>query len=373
VKIGLLTTSFPRREGDLAGSFVLGFARALARRGHAIEVLCPEPAVGQLPRFDDLDVRWLRYLPRAWERTFYGAGVLDNVRRDPRAALGLLPFMAALTRATLAGEWDAMVSHWAMPCALIAGEITRARSIPHLAVCHSADVFLLEKLPRIFATRIAQTADALLFSSRDLRRRFLARLAPIARAELTQRAHVCAMGIEPAIDGAKLSIAKTALTMSRLIPIKGLEFAIEAVRGSDWSLAIAGEGPARAQLERYAGANVKFLGVLAGEQKASWLRSVDVLLQPSVPLANGRTEGMPTAILEAMSYGVPVIASDTGGIADVVHHGENGLLVPPGDARAIAQALGQLQPSMREAARETAAQYDWDVLAPRIEALLASD
>ncbi|HEY6881422.1 MAG TPA: glycosyltransferase family 4 protein [Polyangiales bacterium] len=377
MKIGLLTTSFPRHEGDLAGNFVLGFARALARRGHAIEVLCPEPAHGERPRFAGVEVRWLRYLPRTLEHTFYGAGVLDNLRRDPRAALGLLPFVLALGRATLASEWDAIVSHWALPCALIGGELARARGIPHLAVCHSADVFVLERLPGLVATRIAQTADAMLFSSRDLRRRFLARLAPLERAERAQRAHVCPMGIDPARPGPHLALTgPTLLSMSRLVPIKGLEHAIEAVRGTRWSLAIAGDGPARRELERRArGAPVQFLGMLRGEPKATWLRSADAFVLPSIALASGRTEGMPTALLEAMEHGLPVIASDTGGVSDVVRDGENGFLVPPGDARAIAAALEVLPPrraAMSTAARETAAQYHWDVLAPYLDELLQS-
>ncbi|MET0284654.1 MAG: glycosyltransferase family 4 protein [Polyangiales bacterium] len=373
MKIGLLTTSFPRREGDLAGSFVLGFARAFTRLGHQVQVLCPEPAHGEAPRFDGLDVHWVRYLPRRLEHTFYGAGVLDNLRRAPWTALGLAPFVAALARDARRFQWDAVVSHWALPCALVA-----PRGIPHLAVCHSADVFALEQLPRSLSELIARGADAMVFSSRDLRKRFLARLPPLASAAIAQRAHVCPMGIDPALpepdSRAALNLSgPTALTMSRLVPIKGLQYAIEAVRGTRWTLAIAGEGPERAKLAALAGPNVRFLGKLGGAVKTRWLSAADALLVPSIPLASGRTEGMPTAILEAMDHGLPVIASDTGGIGDVVHHGEDGLLVPPRDAQAIARALEQVTAAMAQAARETAAQYHWDTLAPRFEALLSSE
>jgi glycosyltransferase involved in cell wall biosynthesis len=371
VKIGLLSTSFPRREGDSAGSFVLGFARSLARRGHAIEVLCPEPAHGQPPRFDGLEVRWVRYLPRPFERTFYGAGVVDNLRRAPWTALGLAPFTAALAREAHARSWDAVVSHWALPCALVA-----PGGIPHLAVCHSADVFALEHLPRVLAMQVGRRADAMVFSSRDLRRRFLARLPPLESAALAPRAHVCPMGIDPSVDGERLTLnGPTLLSMGRLVPIKGLQHAIEAVRGTEWTLAIAGDGPERAKLERLAhGAPVRFLGAIRGEQKAAWLRSADAFVLPSIPLASGRTEGMPTALLEAMDHGLPVIASDTGGVRDVVRDGENGILVPPSDAAAIRRALPRVRdPELARAARETAAEYHWDVLAPRFEALLQPD
>ncbi|HEX5658211.1 MAG TPA: glycosyltransferase family 4 protein [Polyangiales bacterium] len=374
MKIGVLTTSFPRREGDLAGSFVLGFARALAKLGHTIEVLCPSHAQGTAPTFAQLEVSWVRYLPRQLEHTFYGAGVIDNLRRAPWTAIGLAPFSLALAREAHARTWDAVVSHWALPCALVA-----PRSIPHLAVCHSADVFALEHLPRVLAMQVARAADAMVFSSRDLRKRFLNRLSAMQSAEAAQRAHVCPMGIDPAPKLKREACRRelelrgpTALTMSRLVPIKGLEYAIEAVRNSNWQLMIAGEGPERARLERLArGARVRFLGHVTGAAKSRWLSAADAFVLPSIPLASGRTEGMPTGVLEAMEHGLPVVASDTGGLRDVVHHGEDGLLVAPRDSAAIALALSQLHPSMRNFARETAAQYHWDVLAPRFEELLA--
>jgi glycosyltransferase involved in cell wall biosynthesis len=372
VKIGILTTSFPRREHDPAGSFVLGFARALARRGHTIEVLCPSDASGQPPRFPELDVHWVRYLPRTLEHTFYDAGVIDNLRRAPWKAIGLGPFVAGLAREAWTRSWDAVVSHWALPCALVA-----PRGIPHLAVCHSADVFALEQLPSALSVAVARMADAMVFSSRDLRRRFLARLPSLEGAAVAQRAHVCPMGIDPApaMDHDQGLTGPTALTMSRLVPIKGLEYAIEAVRASAWELVIAGEGPERSKLERLArDARVRFLGNVNGVEKSRWMHAADAFVLPSIPLASGRTEGMPTALLEAMDHGLPVIASDTGGVRDVLRDGENGVLVPPRNARAIGLALKRIREQrepMSRAARETAAEYHWDVLAPRFEALLA--
>ena len=102
MRIGLLTTSFPRREGDVAGCFVLGFAQTLADHGHSIHVLAPEPAErGTTPRWPRIDVEWVPYLrPRCIQRTFYGAGVPDNLRRDPRAWLGIAPFAASLWQRT---------------------------------------------------------------------------------------------------------------------------------------------------------------------------------------------------------------------------------------------------------------------------------
>ena len=96
MRIALLTTSFPRFDGDVPGLFVLGFARALAERNHRVEVFAPEPSEELAPpAWPGVEVRWLPYMrPRRLARTFYGAGVPDNLSRDPAAWLGLaLPVM----------------------------------------------------------------------------------------------------------------------------------------------------------------------------------------------------------------------------------------------------------------------------------------
>jgi glycosyltransferase involved in cell wall biosynthesis len=86
---------------------------------------------------------------------------------------------------------------------------------------------------------------------------------------------------------------------------------------------------------------------------------------------------MPTTLLEAMQYGLSVVASDVGGVRDVLQNGENGLLVPPGQSEPLARALERLRDSatkreeLATAARETAALYEWDQLGPRFAALLA--
>lgn len=394
MRIGLLTTSFPRAEGDPPGSFVLGFARALAERGHTIEVLAPMPhedAYQRPPHYPGIHVKWVRYLtPRKLQRTFYGAGMLDNVRTQPLALLGVAPFVVSLASATVARRrgWDAVVSHWALPCALIAGELSRKR--PHLAVLHSADVFVLERLPfaHLIATRIAKNADALLFSSRDLRRRFLALVAPIARSELSTRAHVCAMGIEPAkqTDEKRTALRErlrlkrfTVLSLGRLIPLKGIVHAIDAVAAlPDVELVIAGYGPEKEALEERAqktGARVRFVGEVRGAEKDAWLQAADAFVLPSIVLPDGRSEGAPVVLLEAMEHGVPVIASDVGGVGDLVRNGQNGFLVAPAEPAAITEALRALahrptRTKLGKGARETAALYHWSALAPRLEQLL---
>jgi 2-deoxystreptamine N-acetyl-D-glucosaminyltransferase/2-deoxystreptamine glucosyltransferase len=96
------------------------------------------------------------------------------------------------------------------------------------------------------------------------------------------------------------------------------------------------------------------------------LASLDVLALPSV------YEEMGSVLVEAMASGLPVVASRVGGIPDVVEDGETGLLVPPGDADALAAALDELVADPRrrqrfaEASRRRAGRYSWPELAGRV-------
>jgi glycosyltransferase involved in cell wall biosynthesis len=394
MRIGVLTTSFPRREHDVAGNFVLGLARALATRGHAIEVLAPEPSEGPgPPRWPGIEVRWIPYLrPRRWARTFYGAGVPDNLWREPTAWLGLAPFALALARAArhAARNWDALLSHWALPSACAAAYAREER--PHVAILHSADVHLLEHLPARarWATHLARGASTLAFVSEAHRRRFLAVL-PASLADAT-RARTCVqpMGVDaPPSDAIDRETARRALGVERfmllgvgrLVPVKGF---VEASRAfaprGDLEWWIAGDGPERSALERLARssrARIRLVGEVHGDQKETLFRAADALVVPSRRLASGRTEGVPTVLAEAMVRGVPVVAARVGALAERVRHGRDGLVVDADDPDALIRAVDRLREdaALRAAlgacARESAVRFTWEYVAPRFEAWLA--
>jgi sugar transferase (PEP-CTERM/EpsH1 system associated) len=148
--------------------------------------------------------------------------------------------------------------------------------------------------------------------------------------------------------------------ISRLDPVKGVDFLIRAlaqVNGA--TLVVVGDGPERAALEALAGD----LGVAdrihwAGHRRdvPHLLPAFDLLAQPSLH------EGLPNTVLEAMACGLPVVATAVGGTPEVIVDGLTGLLVPPRDADALAQAMvtllsnADLRRTMGRAGRERVAQ-----------------
>jgi len=106
-----------------------------------------------------------------------------------------------------------------------------------------------------------------------------------------------------------------------------------------WSLDLVGDGPARPQVGRAFepfGSRVRFHGARPAEELVDFYAAADLFVWPAVNEAYGMV------FLEAQAYGVPPVAGHFGGTADVIRHGETGLLVAPGDARALAAGVIEL-------------------------------
>jgi colanic acid/amylovoran biosynthesis glycosyltransferase len=133
---------------------------------------------------------------------------------------------------------------------------------------------------------------------------------------------------------------------------KGHRYALEAVArlkrdGVNLSLHCAGHGPLKATIEKYAGVldvldRVHFPGLLDHQELLTqlWNHQWDVALLPSLETIQDR-EGIPVFLIEAMAAGVPVVATKTGGIPELLEGGA-GMLIPQRDASAIAEALAKL-------------------------------
>ena len=163
----------------------------------------------------------------------------------------------------------------------------------------------------------------------------------------------------------------------RLTTQKSLGVALEAVAANDGVvLLIAGEGDERAPLERRVeelglGDRVRFLGAQPRDRVLELFRAADASILSS------SWENFPHTVVEALAVGTPVLATATGGVAEVVRDGENGLLVPSGDAAALADAVRRffgdeaLRERLRAAAASSVAEYAPEVVFARLEETLA--
>lgn len=139
----------------------------------------------------------------------------------------------------------------------------------------------------------------------------------------------------------------TLLYVGRLAQEKGLEYLLRAVaelkaaRRERFQLLLVGEGPLKEELETLAdklgvAELVEFLGFKPYKELGELYEKADILVLPSL------SEGIPKVLLEAMAKNLPIIATEVGGIPDVVHDEQTGLLVRPRDAKAIERAIARL-------------------------------
>jgi glycosyltransferase involved in cell wall biosynthesis len=193
-------------------------------------------------------------------------------------------------------------------------------------------------------------ADRVVVVSREMARAAVAGGIPSAKVEVVHNA--CLVGHEEAPRARTADAPLTVGVIARLSPEKGVDRAL-LVHGmvlreaKDAQLVIAGEGPEKVRLERSArelgiSASVQWLGYR--EDVAEVYRRLAVLLIPS------RSEGLPNAAIEAMAYGVPVVASEVGGLAEIVTDGLDGFLVPPDDTEGLARRILEIlgDPGLRE-------------------------
>jgi glycosyltransferase involved in cell wall biosynthesis len=347
--VGLVTTGFPRFDGDCSGSFLLTVARKLVEQGHTVRVLSPEPrSSGQAPSWPGIEVRWVPYArPRALQRTFYGSGAPDNLRVRPARWLGALAFTLALYRASKRelADCDALMSSWCIPGGWVASKTADGR--PHLCLCHATDIRWLSKMPtgRAVAREIAAGATSMWFLSPGHRQRFL-QTANIDPNRV--RSHVGPMPIEPPQELAeprpalrrRLGIEGfTLLFLGRLVPVKGLAELLHAIASvpRPVSIRIAGDGPERHDLRALAhrlGVDAIFEGWVAGTRKEALFRACDAIVVPSRPL-----DGLPTVLFEAQARALPIIATEAAAIPAQMRSHPDVELVPANDGTALRQAI----------------------------------
>jgi len=147
------------------------------------------------------------------------------------------------------------------------------------------------------------------------------------------------------------------LTVGRLVPNSGFPVLIRAAARllAPFRLRIIGEGPARPAIEAVIaehglGDRVELAGPRTDADLPAEYAAAHIVVVPAIADATGDRDGLPNVVLEAMSSGRAVVASDVGAVASAIVDGRTGVLVPPGDAEALAGALEFLadQPGMRE-------------------------
>jgi glycosyltransferase involved in cell wall biosynthesis len=223
-----------------------------------------------------------------------------------------------------------------------------APHLHHRAHAHGGDVFLLARVPggASLARLLCRSGAELVFASADLRDRF-ARLCGDAPEALGARTCVqpapcdsSLFRLRPVVERhglrSRLGLERfTVLAAGRLVPIKGYDVLVHAVghlpARERPTLVIAGSGPEEPRLRRLAAAcavDLRLPGLVSAATLAEWMAATDLFVHPCRSLSNGRSEGAPVVVREALAAGLPVIASALGGLLELAGHERLTLVVP---------------------------------------------
>ncbi|MFP5325917.1 MAG: glycosyltransferase, partial [Acidimicrobiia bacterium] len=348
MRVLVCSQGFPRHPDDHHAPFILDHARALAAAGVEVTVLCPSaPELSGRDRFGEVDVVRFRYAPRRLELLGYSGAMHRHVRGPHALLLPLFMLGYFFAAIRLAASADVVHGHWWAPSGLVAVVAARLRGVASVVHVHGTDATLGSRHGlRSLARWVLRRADVVMAASSALGEWVRSLAGP--RAEVV----VAPMPLDPARvpspsppppDGPVVAVG-------RLVPEKGFDVLIRAVGSTGDRLVLVGEGAERGALEALAsslGANVDFAGVVPPAELADWYRRARVVAVPS------RREGFGLVAAEALAAGRPVVASDVGGLTDIVSPGVSGLLVPPGDPTELAAALGAVEASMGSAGPES--------------------
>jgi glycosyltransferase involved in cell wall biosynthesis len=329
MRVVLLTTSWPRDEGDYAGRFLVNQVRELERAGCLVEVLAPGRG------FNDFGLA-------------YGAGVVANAKRRPwKVPLMLLSMLRSLRRA--ARHADVIHAHWLLvsPIAALGGK-------PFVLTLHGSpsagrfeDLEIARRHPKVFRWLVRRPKVVIGVSQ------------PLAQAAAAGGANAVVIphGVEVPPAREEPTGTPMALFAGRIAPEKGVEVlakAMEQVEGVE--LVVAGDGPLRHLFPQA-------LGFVPHQELHELYRRASMLVLPSYG------EGFGVVAMEAMSHGVPVIATTAGGLGWVIEDDVSGIVVQPGDVEGLRDAIirlrddATLRARLGEGGRQRARErFGWDAI-----------
>jgi colanic acid/amylovoran biosynthesis glycosyltransferase len=364
--VAVLLSRFPL----VTETFILREVIEMERQGRPVRLV---PIVREHPQVVHREaLPWMRRLldARLLSPAVLGA-LFRALRRRPGQVLKLLARLAAASAGspnflvrTLAlfpkAVWAAerlaaeevghLHAHFATHPATLALVVSELTGIPWSFTVHAHDLFVRREM---LGEKLAAARSVRAISR--FNRELLERWYP---AEAAGKVEVIHVGIDPDLYRRLPPPPAPSVGLPELLciasfrPYKGLPVLLDACRrladaGVGFRCQIVGDGPMRPELERrvaelgLAGI-VRLAGALPQDEVARRLGASTAFVLPSVVAPDGQMEGIPVALMEAMAAGRPVVASALSGVPELVEHGVSGLLVPPGDAPALAAALQRL-------------------------------
>jgi glycosyltransferase involved in cell wall biosynthesis len=325
----------------------------MAELGHNIEVVAPYDIEVENTTFERIKLHRFKYI---WPQNLHLLGHARALRGDVTLRISaylLLPLYLissyiTLRRIVRQQKSEFIHAHWLVPSGFVAAILSRVMKIPLAISLHGSDIFVVSrnKIFSYLSRWILKQASVVTACSDHLNQK-------AQELGALDKVIVMPWGVDPeSFHPGRKSIESRHKfgwdegtfiigSLGRMVEKKGFNVLVRSMpevlaKLPDCQLVIGGEGPLRRKLQMKVKAlgldeSIHFPGKIAWNDVPDFLANMNLFVLPSITDPYGNVDGLPTVLLEAMSSGTPVIASEVGGVNLVIEHGKTGVLVPPGD------------------------------------------
>ena len=388
IKVLVIGSVYPRYDKDAEVPWLRTSIAHLKKAGLDVQVLAPAYKGLKSHTIDGTPVNRFRYAPADWEILTHEEGAPSKMASRPWLQILAIPYIISgfFKCIKICRQWkpDIIHAHWPFPHAYIALGAAKLFHIPLVLNFHGAELLLIRKkkwIKPLLKFAIGQAQSIFANSSftagkikaiRDVNVEWSPYGTTLDERRETRDERE-GSGLAPHPVNGKFKV----LFVGRHIERKGIRYLIEAAKylpQDKFEIRIIGEGDLTGQLKQQAAQypHVLFTGKLPAAELAREYREANVFVLPAIVDHKGDTEGLGVVLIEAMESGLPVIASDVGGIPDVVVDNVSGLLVPEKSPVALADAIKrlaedpQLTVQLLEGARNRIAEhFTWDNITRR--------
>ena len=385
-KVLVIGSVYPRFHEDAEVPWLRTSIAHLKKAGLDIQVLAPAYKGLKSHEIDGVKVNRFRYAPAKWEFLTHEEGAPSKMANKPWLQLLAIPYIISgffkCIKICRKFKPDIIHAHWPFPHAYIALGAAKLFRIPLVLNFHGAELLLIRKkkwVKPLLKFAIGQAQAVFANSSFTAGKIKALRKVEVEWSPYGTTLESREISAEPTQAPHPINGKFKILFVGRHIERKGICYLIEAAKylpRDKFEIRIVGVGDLTDKLKELAAqvdalapaglrhdegvatqvdalapaglrhdspAEIVFTGKLSPEALTSEYKNANVFTLPAIVDSKGDTEGLGVVLIEAMELGLPIVASDVGGIPDVVVDGVSGILVPEKDPQALANAFKRLQ------------------------------
>ncbi len=348
MKICYIGSVFPRSDEDTEVPWLRKTVKLLIEKGYDITVFVPSFRGLKSHTVEGIKVKRFRYFPSKWEDLTGeegGPNKIHKLRYKIITVFYLLSGSIQLALLHSREKFDILHVHWPFPHGILSTFATLFCKSKVILNYHGACLLLARRYPfvRWFIWYFTKHADAVIVNSSFTGKQ----VTDIYKRDI----HVIPYGttVEPRSPEHKPGTSRRIFSVGRMIERKGFKYLIDAMPEvlkpfPDATLTIAGGGPMREELikqveQLHIQESVFLPGKVSADELEKLFSQADMFVLPAIVDKNGDTEGLGVVLIEAMTYKMPVIASNVGGIPDVIIPGVSGILVEQKNSLMIASEI----------------------------------